>query len=89
MNIIDNNNSIRFGSFRCLDTDKVYTVTSTLSTFDLSEPNWKDNALKAEDTVKREDGVYRKLMRNQLKSRFTSIEEYKQKPKKKLCKNKR
>ncbi len=81
MNIIDNNNSIRFGSFRCLDTDKVYTVTSTLSTFDLSEPNWKDNALKAEDTVKREDGVSRKLMRSQLKSRFTNIEEYKQKPK--------
>ena len=81
MNIIDNNNSIRFGSFRCLDTNKVYTVTSTLSTFDLSEPNWKDNALKAEDTVKREDGVSRKLMRSQLKSRFTNIEEYKQKPK--------
>ena len=81
MNIIDNNNSIRFGSFRCLDTDKVYTVTSTLSTFDLSESNWKDNALKAEDTVKREDGVSRKLMRSQLKSRFTNIEEYKQKPK--------
>lgn len=81
MNIIDNNNSIRFSSFRCLDTDKVYTVTSTLSTFDLSEPNWKDNALKAEDTVKREDGVSRKLMRSQLKSRFTNIEEYKQKPK--------
>ena len=81
MNIIDSNNSIRFGSFKCLDTNKVYTVTSTLSTFDLSEPNWKDKASKAEDTVKREDGVSRKLMRSQLKSRFTNIEEYKQKPK--------
>jgi len=80
MNILDDNNSIRFGSFKCLDNNRVYEVVSTLSTFDLSEPNWTDNALKAEDTIKRDDGESRKLMRSQLKSRFTNIEEYKQKP---------
>ncbi len=80
MNILDDNNSIRFGSFKCLDNNRVYEVVSTLSTFDLSEPNWTDNTLKAEDTIKRDDGEYRKLMRSQLKSRFTNIEEYKQKP---------
>ena len=80
MNILDDNNSIRFGSFKCLDNNRVYTVTSTLSTFELSEPNWKDNSIKAEDTIRRDDGESRKLMRSQLKSRFTNIEEYKQKP---------
>tara|TARA_R110000772_G_scaffold79795_4_gene170577 strand:- start:645 stop:890 length:246 start_codon:yes stop_codon:yes gene_type:complete len=81
MNILDDNNSIRFGSFKCLDSDKVYIVTSTLSTFDLSDKHWTDKALKAEDTIKRDDGESRKLMRSQLRSRFTNIEEYKQKPK--------
>ncbi len=80
MNILDDNNSIRFGSFKCLDNNRVYEVVSTLSTFDLSESNWNDNTLKAEDTIKRDDGESRKLMRSQLKSRFTNIEEYKQKP---------
>ena len=80
MNILDDNNSIRFGSFKCLDNNRVYTVTSTLSTFELNEPNWKDNSIKAEDTIRRDDGESRKLMRSQLKSRFTNIEEYKQKP---------
>jgi len=80
MNILDDNNSIRFGSFKCLDNNRVYEVVSTLSTFDLSEPNWTDNTLKAEDTIKRDDGESRSLMRSQLKSRFTNIEEYKQKP---------
>ena len=80
MNILDDNNSIRFGSFKCLDNNRVYEVVSTLSTFDLSEPNWTDNTLKAEDIIKRDDGESRKLMRSQLKSRFTNIEEYKQKP---------
>jgi hypothetical protein len=80
MNILDDNNSIRFGSFKCLDNNRVYTVTSTLSTFELNRPAWNDSALKAEDTIKRDDGESRKLMRSQLKSRFTNIEEYKQKP---------
>ena len=81
MNIINDKNGIRFGSFKCLDTNKVYTVMSTRSTFDLSQPHYKDSALKSEDIVKREDGVKRVLMRSELKSRFTNIEEYKQKPK--------
>lgn len=81
MNIINDKNSIRFGSFKCLDTNKVYTVMSTRSTFDLKQPHYKDSALKSEDIVKREDGVKRVLMRSELKSRFTNIEEYKQKPK--------
>tara|TARA_B110000093_G_scaffold93384_1_gene100920 strand:+ start:2404 stop:2571 length:168 start_codon:yes stop_codon:yes gene_type:complete len=54
---------------------------STRSTFDLSQPHYKDSSLKSEDIVKREDGVKRVLMRSELKSRFTNIEEYKQKPK--------
>jgi hypothetical protein len=80
MNIINDKNGIRFGSFKCLDTNKVYTVMSTRSTFDLSQPHYKDSALKSEDIIEREDGMRRTLMRSQLKSRFTNIEEYKQKP---------
>ena len=80
MNIINDKNSIRFGSFKCLDTNKVYTVMSTRSTFDLSQPHYKDSALKSEDIVEREDGMRRTLMRSDLKSRFTNIEEHKLKP---------
>ena len=80
MNIINDKNSIRFGSFKCLDTNKVYTVMSTRSTFDLSQPHYKDSALQSEDIVERDDGVRRTLMRSDLKSRFTNIEEFKQKP---------
>ena len=80
MNILDDDDSIRFGSFKCLDTNKTYEVISTLSTFDLNGKPWEDKATKAQDTVKREDGESRKLMRRQLRSRFTNIEEYKQKP---------
>ena len=80
MNIINDKNGIRFGSFKCLDTNKVYTVMSTRSTFDLSQPHYKDSALQSEDIVEREDGVRRTLMRSDLKSRFTNIEEYKLKP---------
>ena len=80
MNIINDKNGIRFGSFKCLDTNKVYTVMSTRSTFDLSQPHYKDSALKSEDIVEREDGMRRTLMRSQLKSRFTNIEEHKLKP---------
>ena len=80
MNIINDKNGIRFGSFKCLDTNKVYTVMSTRSTFDLSQPHYKDSALKSEDIVERDDGVRRTLMRSDLKSRFTNIEEFKLKP---------
>ena len=77
MNIINDKNSIRFGSFKCLDTNKVYTVMSTRSTFDLSQPHYKDSALKSEDIVRREDGMKRVLARVDLKSRFTNVEEHK------------
>jgi hypothetical protein len=53
---------------------------STRSTLGLNEPYYKDSALKSEDIVKREDGMRRTLMRSELKSRFTNIEEHKQKP---------
>lgn len=80
MNIINDKNSIRFACFKCLDTNKVYTVMSTRSTFDLSQPHYKDRALQSEDIIERDDGMRRTLMRIQLKDRFTNIEEYKQKP---------
>ena len=47
---------------------------------DLKQPHYKDSALRSEDIVEREDGMRRTLMRSDLKSRFTNIEEYKQKP---------
>jgi len=75
MNIINDKNSIRFVSFKCLDTNKVYTVISTRSTLGINEPHYKDSALKSEDIIKREDGVKRVLSRSQLKSRFTNIEQ--------------
>ncbi len=80
MNILDDDNSIRFGSFKCLDTNRTYEVISTLSTFDLRNKPWEDKVTKAVDTIKRDDGESRKLIRSQLRSRFTNIEEYKQKP---------
>ena len=79
MNILNDDNSIRFGCFKCLNTDKVYTITSSTSTFDLSKPSYLDKAILSEETIKREDGVVRKLSRSHLKERFTNIEEYKQK----------
>tara|TARA_B110000208_G_C11744278_1_gene421108 strand:+ start:131 stop:379 length:249 start_codon:yes stop_codon:yes gene_type:complete len=77
MNIINDKNSIRFACFKCLDTDKVYTVISSRSTAGLDEPHYKDSALRTEDIVSREDGMKRVLARVDLKSRFTNIEEYK------------
>jgi len=79
MNILNEDNSIKFGCFKCLDTGKVYTITSSSSTFDLKKPNYMDKAILSEETIKREDGMLRKLSRSHLKERFTNIEEYKQK----------
>ena len=75
MNILDNNNSIRFVSFRCLKSDMVYTVISTRSVFDLSKPSYLDNPLLSEDTLRREDGLKRVFRRGELKIRFTNIEQ--------------
>lgn len=75
MELIDSNNGIRFMSFKCLKSDMVYTVISTRSVFDNSKPSYLDKALMSEDTLRREDGVKRTLMRNQLKTRFTDVEQ--------------
>ena len=75
MELIDSKNSIRFMSFKCLKSDMVYTVISTRSVFDNSKPSYLDKALMSEDTLRREDGVKRTLMRNQLKTRFTDVEQ--------------
>lgn len=75
MNILDNNNSIRFVSFKCLKSDMAYTVISTRSVFDLSKPSYLDKAMMSEDILRREDGLKRVFMRNELKIRFTNIEQ--------------
>lgn len=75
MELIDSKNGIRFMSFKCLKSDMVYTVISTRSVFDNSKPSYLDKALMSEDTLRREDGVKRTLMRNQLKTRFTDVEQ--------------
>ena len=75
MNILDDKNSIRFVSFRCLDSDKVYTIISTRSTLGANEPHYKDSALKSEDILKREDGLRRVFYRSELRVRFTNIEQ--------------
>jgi hypothetical protein len=75
MNILNDNNSIKYGSFRCLDTDKVYTVISTLNTHGIKEKSYLDKCIKSQDTLKREDGLKRVFMRNELRVRFTNIEQ--------------
>jgi len=75
MNILDDKNSIRFVSFRCLNSDKVYTVISTRSVFDISKPSYLDNPLLSEDILRREDGLKRVFRRGELKVRFTNIEQ--------------
>lgn len=75
MNILDNKNSIRFVSFKCLKSDMAYTVISTRSVFDLSKPSYLDNPLLSEDTLRREDGLKRVFRRGELKVRFTNIEQ--------------
>lgn len=75
MNLIEDNNSIKFACFKCLRVNRVFTVISSSSTFDLTEPNYKDKALKTKDTLKRDDGVKKVFMRAELKTRFTNVEQ--------------
>ena len=75
MNIVDLHNSIRFGRFKCLDTNKVYTVISTASSHLNTQPSYLDKALKAIDIVKRDDGVKKEMTRSELKSRFKNVEQ--------------
>ena len=75
MNILDSDNSIRFVSFKCLDTDVVYEVISTETTHGINEEHYLDKCIKSNDTIKRSDGMKRVLTRIQLKKRFTNIEQ--------------
>lgn len=75
MNILNKNNTIRFGSFRCLDTDKVYTIISTVITHGPKEVQYLDKCIKSKDTLKREDGLKRIFTRTQLKKRFKNVEQ--------------
>jgi hypothetical protein len=74
MNILDNKLSIRFVKFKCLDTNRIYRVVESISTFDLKQPHYFDKVTECKDTVKRDDGVRKSFMRNQLKERFKNIE---------------
>lgn len=75
MNILDNDNSIRFGVFKCLDTNKTYTVSTTLCTHPNNKPSYLNKAIKARDTIKREDGIKKVMTRTELRTRFTNIEQ--------------
>ena len=75
MNILDNKNGIRFGSFKCLSSNMIYTVISTRSLFDINKPSYLDNPLLSEDILRREDGLKRVFMRSELKIRFTNVEQ--------------
>ncbi len=75
MNILDNKNSIRFWSFKCLSSNMIYTVISTRSLFDINKPSYLDNPLLSEDILRREDGLKRVFMRSELKIRFTNVEQ--------------
>ncbi len=80
MNILDSNDCIRFGSFKCLTSNNIYNVISTRSVFDLNKKSYLDKAILSEDILCRDDGLKRVFMRCELRVRFTNIEEYKQKP---------
>jgi len=75
MNILNKNNTIRFGCFKCLDTNSVYTVISTVTTHGPNEKQYLDKCIKSQDTLKRGDGLKRIFTRTQLKERFTNIEQ--------------
>ena len=74
MNILDEKLSIRFMKFKCLDTNRIYRVVETISTFDLKQPHYFDKVTQCKDTVKRDDGVRKSFNREQLGDRFKNIE---------------
>ena len=74
MNILDEKLSIRFMEFKCLDTNRIYRVVETISTFDLKQPHYFDKVTQCKDVVKRDDGVRRSFMRESLGERFKNIE---------------
>jgi hypothetical protein len=60
--------------FKCLDTNRIYRVVETISTFDLKQPHYFDKVTQCKDVVKRDDGVRRSFKREQLGERFKNIE---------------
>lgn len=74
MKLVDDNFGIRFGKFRCLDTNKVYTITGTKTSHKPEHPHYYDKAVKSIDTIVREDGVRKIMTRRELSVRFTNIE---------------
>lgn len=72
MNLIDNNGSIRYLNFICLDTSQEYQILGTSSTY---KGIGKDNHTMSTSKLKRADGIVRHLTQPQLKQRFINIKE--------------
>ena len=72
MNLIDNNGSIRYLNFICLDTSTKYEILGTSSTY---KGIGKDNHTMSISKLKRADGIARHLTQPQLKQRFINIKE--------------
>lgn len=73
-NLLNKDNSIRFGAFKCLDTNQSYQVTGSRSTLgDLD--HYRDNVSRCVDTVKRlSDGAKKDFKRMELRERFKNVE---------------
>lgn len=66
MELVDKDYSIKYVCFKCLESNKVYTVMGT---------NYGEKGIKnAIDTIVREDGERRKFAREMMKKRFKNIE---------------
>ena len=72
MNLIDNNGSIRYLNFICLDTNTKYEILGTSSTY---KGIGKDNHTMSTSKLKRADDIVRHLTQPQLKQRFINIKE--------------
>jgi len=75
MELVADDYSISFGKFKCLNTNRVYTITGTKTLHKPEHPHYYDKAIKSEDTVVRDDGVKKVFTRNQMKQRFVNVEE--------------
>ena len=65
MKLVNDDNSLNCTEFKCLETGMYYEVTGS-----------KDNgkAIDTIDTLIREDGKKKKVLRSSLKKRYTNIE---------------
>lgn len=77
MNLVNENNSIKFPKFKCLQTNKIYTITATSCTHSPKDKPYMNRAKKALDTLKRDDGLRKVMTRGELKERFKNVEEVK------------